>query len=229
MLLNKQTDFLTTNQHLNCSGKIGIANVNRIQQRWKIVVLNHCGVHCLIIARFVNCHITTVRKWISHFETGDGLRDKQRSGRPAVFTENIQLKTIAFYCQVSPLPGCNAWSLRWAEQYLKDNSEILGCSMSHSTIQRILKNQALRPHLHKYFLSITDPEFFPKMDHIIELYLNQPEYLFNFDECTGLQAKAPLCPDLPPEPDKKRYEEFEYKRNGTTDLMAFLNPKTGKV
>jgi transposase len=101
--------------------------------------------------------------------------------------------------------------------------------MSHSTIQRVLKNHALRPHLRKYFLSITDPDFFPKMDHIIDIYLNQPEYLFNFDECTGLQAKAALCPDLPAGPAQKRYEEFEYTRNGTVDLMAFLNPKTGEV
>ena len=229
MVLNRANDFFNDGRLLGSPQKANTATSIRIQQRRQIVVLNHYGVPCLTIARFVNRHINTIRKWISRFETGDGLQDKQRSGRPAVFTESIQLKTIAFYCQVSPLPGCNAWSLRWAEQYLKDNSEILGCSMSHSTIQRILKNHALRPHLHKYFLSITDPDFFPKMEHIIDLYLNQPEYLFNFDECTGLQAKAPLCPDLPAGPDKKKYEEFEYKRNGTTDLMAFLNPKTGKV
>ncbi len=160
---------------------------------------------------------------------GDELCDQKRSGRPAVYSEKIQLKTIAFYCQVSPLPGCNRWSLRWAENYLKGHSEIIGCSMSHSTIQRILKTHSLRPHLHKYFLEITDPDFFPKMEHIIDLCLHPPEYLFNFDECTGLQAKYPLAPDLPPAPHKPKYEEFEYRRNGTTDLLAFLNPKTGQV
>ena len=42
--------------------------------------------------------------------------------------------------------------------FKKEHREIVGDSMSYSTIQRILKNHTLRPHLHKYFLSITDPE-----------------------------------------------------------------------
>jgi len=45
----------------------------------------------------------------------------------------------------------------------------------------------------------------------------------------GLQAKSTLAPELPVVFNKPRYEEFEYSRNGTIDLMAFLNPKTGKV
>ncbi len=206
-----------------------LATTSRIPKRLQIVALNHNDVDVRTIAWFANCHIATVHRWISRAKIANDLCDQKRSGRPALYSEKTQLKTIAFYCQISPLPGCNSWSLRWAEEYLKDHSEIVGCSMSHSTIQRILKNHALRPHLHKYFLAITDPDFFPKMEHIIELYLNQPEYLFNFDECTGLQAKCPLAPDLPAVANKASYEEFEYSRNGTTDLLAFLNPKTGEV
>jgi len=227
MLLNNVGDYLPANQ--GSAGELQIININRVQQRHQMVVLNHCSVNLQTIAWFVGRHITTVRKWISHSKNGDDLCDQKRSGRPPVYTEKIQLKTIAFYCQVSPLPGCNRWSLRWAEDYLKEHSETIGCSMSHSTIQRILKRHALRPHLHKYFLAITDPDFFPKMEHIVDVYLHPPEYLFNFDECTALQAKCPLAPDLPPAPNKPKYEEFEYRRNGTTDLMAFLNPKSGEV
>ncbi|KKL82931.1 hypothetical protein LCGC14_1979840 [marine sediment metagenome] len=106
---------------------------------------------------------------------------------------------------------------------------MMNCTMSHSTIGRILKMHALRPHLRKYFLTITDPEFFPKMEHIIELYLNPPEYLFCFDECTGIQAIQRLAPDFPVSAGSTFSREFQYKRNGTTDLIAFLRPKTGKV
>jgi len=221
--------FLGINHQLSSSVKVDSHKFNRIQKRGQMVLLNHCGIELRTIAWFVDSHIITVRKWISRAKTVSDLCDQKRSGRPPIHTEKTQLKTIAFYCQVSPLPGCNTWSLRWAENYLKDHSEIIGYSISHSTIQRILKRHAIRPHLHKYFLAITDPDFFPKMEPIVELYLNQPEYLFNFDECTGLQAKSHLAPQLPVASNKPRYEEFEYSRNGTTDLMAFLNPKTGKV
>ena len=94
--------------------------------------------------------------------------------------------------------------------------------MSHSTIQRILKKHALRPHMHKYFLAITDPDFFPKMEPIIDLYLHQPEYLFNFDECTALQAKSPLAPELPAAFNKSRYEEFEHHHDTQGPILLLI-------
>ena len=229
MIIDMANEFLPDNHNSNSSAKHQITGIKQLQERSKIVALAHCEVDSRTISWFVNRHVATVRRWILRSKNGNELYDQKRSGRPQIYSEKTQLKTITFYCQVSPLPGCNSWSLRWAESYLKAHSEIIGYSMSHSTIQRILKTHALRPHLHKYFLSITDPDFFPKMEHIVDLCRHQPEYLFNFDECTGLQAKCRLAPDLPPEPNKTRSEEFEYRRNGTTDLMAFLNPKTGKV
>lgn len=81
----------------------------------------------------------------------------------------------------------------------------------------------------KYFLNITDPDFFPKMEPLIQLYLNPPQYLINFDECPGIQILQRLTPDLQTEQIKMRLEEFEYIRNGTMDVFAFLRFNTGKV
>jgi len=229
MTINMGNELFMDNHNLEPSVRRNSVGTRQFQERSKIFTLNHFGVHPRTIAWFMNRHISTVNRWVLRLRDGKGICDQKRSGRPRIYTDATQLKTIAFYCQISPLPGCNSWSLRWAEKYLKKHDEILGCSMSHSTIQRILKNHALRPHLHKYFLTITDPDFFPKMQHCIDLYLKPPEYLFNFDECTGIQAKCPLAPDLPVSADRPRLEEFEYRRNGTRDLMAFLNPKTGEV
>lgn len=201
----------------------------RINRRMEMTILHQCNISSGHIAWFCGCHLRTVKRWIIQIELGEPLSDRSRSGRHAVFTQDIYLRTIAFYCQSSPLPGCSTWSLRWASKYLKEHPEIIGHTMSHSTIGRILKMHALRPHLKKYFLTITDPEFFPKMEHIIELYFNPPEYLFCFDECTGIQAIQRLAPDLPVSAGNIFSREFEYKRNGTTDLIAFLRVKTGKV
>jgi len=197
--------------------------------RCRIATLHAHGVERRTIAWLEDSHPSTLDRWTARAAVGEELRDRPRSGRPPVFAEDIRLKTIGFYCQASPLPGCNTWSLRWAEAFLKQHPEQLGASISRSSLQRILVKHALRPHRYKYFLEITDPDFFPKMKHLIDLYLDPPPYLFNYDECTCLQAKAPLAPELPPEPHQPRKEEFEYVRNGTTDLMAFLEPKTGEV
>jgi hypothetical protein len=177
----------------------------------------------------VDRHPSVVARWIARAEAGHDLGDQVRSGRPPLFSEAMQLKTLAFHCQRSPLPGCNGWSLRWAETFLNQDPDRIGRTISRSTIQRILAKHSLRPHMHKYFLAITDPDFFPKMDHLISVYLNPPEYLFCYDECTGLQAKSRLAPDLPPEANEPGKREFEYARHGTTDLLAFLNVGTGRV
>jgi len=67
------------------------------------------------------------------------------------------------------------------------------------------------------------------MDHIVNLYINPPENLYCFDECTCIQALNRLTPDLPAGPGRPLLEDFDYRRNGITDLMAFLNPATGTV
>ena len=217
-------DFQTLNLDSDLKG-----GEKRLYQRKQIAILHENNVPARRIVWFSQSQLRMVKRWIVRIESEQTISDHVRSGRPAVFTEGICLKVMAFFCQKSPLPGCSAWSLRWAEKYLKEHPQLINCSISHASIQRILKMHALRPHKQKYFLQITDPDFFPKMEHIIKLYLNPPEYLFCFDECTGIQALQRLTPDLPAGKGQVYRKEFEYKRNGTSGLMAFLRPTTGAI
>jgi len=171
----------------------------------------------------------TVGRWLIRVASGEPITDRSRSGRPVLFNDQRRLKTIAFFCQTPRLPGCNRWTLSDATRYLKNHPEIVGCAMSRASVGRILRGHALRPHLRRYFLQITDPKFFPKMEHIIWLYLHPPKYLFCFDECTGIQAIERMAPDFPPIPGYPLSREFHYRRHGTTDLIAFLRPATGDV
>ena len=221
--MTNKFQILNTNSDLNAGG------YKRLQQRKEIAILHQNNILPGRIAWFCQSHLQTVKRWIIRIESEGTISDHPRSGRPAIFTQEICLKTIAFYCQVSPLPGCSAWSLRWAEAYLKEHPELINYSMSRSSIQRILKMHVLRPHKQKYFLQITDPDFFPKMEHIIGLYLNPPDYLFCFDECTGIQALQRLAPDLPAGKGQPYSKESQYKRNGISNLMAFLRPATGDI
>lgn len=161
-------------------------------------------------------------------DTGD-IITFPRSGRPVIYSETFKLKLIGFYCQTQPFGGAGRWTLRWAAVYLAAHPERLSATPGKSTIHRILKENSLKPHQSRYFLHITDPNFFPKMEHLIKLYNNPPGNLFFFDECPGIQILKRLLPDLRTEEMKKRLEEFEYIRNGTMNVLAFFNYKTGKV
>lgn len=204
---------------------------SRIEQRAAIVALARGNFKPGAISFFTETSPATVRKWINRAKGGDTLIDFPRSGRPRDFTEDIRLMTIAIYCQKAPpLPGMHLWSLRDAQRYFKEHADLIGGrTISRATIHRILLEHALRPHRSKYYLQITDPDFFPKMEHVIRLYLNPPKNLYCFDECTCIQALRRLSPNLPVAGDQPVFRDFDYKRNGTCDLLAFLNPSTGAV
>ncbi|MCP3967410.1 MAG: IS630 family transposase [Desulfobacteraceae bacterium] len=197
--------------------------------RKTIIVLAGHGIGTAVISQFVGCSEFTVRRWIRRDAEEDSLKDRQRSGRPIIYTEEQNLKIVAFYCQTKPMRDCGRWSFRWAALHLKAYPECLRMAPSKSTIHRILKSNKLKPHLSRYFLHITDPEFFPKMEHLVALYTNPPKFLFFFDECPGIQVLKRLTPDLRTDETKVRLEEFHYIRNGTTDVFAFLNHADGKI
>ncbi len=202
------------------------------RERIKIFTLNQAGIFTAPIAIFINRHIGTATRFIKKFEAdGVKLQDNARSGRPPIFTDLTQIKITAFFCQTNPLPGCNSITLKWAAEYFNQDQSFLGCTISASSISRILRKHSLRPHLHKYFLQITDPDFFEILPAIINLYLNPPEYLFSFDECPGIQALRRVAPPLPAGNGKcgGKYSDPNHNRNGTRDLYAFLDVNTGVV
>ena len=201
----------------------------RVGSRQGILTLADAGVEKKAIGIFMGCSVHTVRRWIRRGARTSGFGDLPRSGRPAVYAEEIALKVVAFYCQTRPLPGCGRWTLTWAAAHLAAHPEQIGACPSRSTIHRILQGNSLKPHRSIYFLQITDPDFFPKMEHLIALYNNPPAHLYFFDECPGIQILKRLAPDLQTNEMKKRLEEFEYIRNGTMDVLAFLNHADGKV
>lgn len=194
-----------------------------------MVALATAGVAFKAVSIFVQRSVWTVRRWLRRSETTGDLSDLPRSGRPAIYSEETKLRLMAFYCQTQPLPGCGRWSLRWAARHLEAEPNTVGVSPGKSTLHRILKSNRLKPHQSRYFLHITDPDFFPKMEHLVALYRNPPSHLFFFDECPGIQILKRLTPDLQTKSVKKRLEEFEYIRNGTLDVFAFLHHADGKV
>jgi len=175
------------------------------------------------ICFYTGYHRSTVLRW----QTRDSVSDLTRTGRPLIYSECNRLRLIGFYCQA--LPECGGrWTTRTAGKFLELNHEDIG-SMSKSTINRILLAHHLKPHRKRYFLNVTDPDFFPKMELLIDLFLNRPDNLFAFDESPGIQILQRLVPDLQSEEVKLILEEFEYIRNGTLDIFMCLNVNNGKM
>lgn len=206
----------------------------REQRRFSGFVLSEMALNRARIAAMLEVSPRTVAAWEKRFAEGPNVWDAPRSGRRRTYEKDVEDRFIAFYCQTAPLKRCGRgrWSLRIAENELKNDANSVGVSLSRSTMQRMLSRHALKPHLARYFLQITDPDFFPKMEHLIALYLSDVENLFCFDECPGIQILQRLAPDARPgdEDAASRWlSEFEYIRNGTMDVFAFLEVGTGKV
>jgi transposase len=200
----------------------------KVSCRKAIIVFNESGLAKITIAQIMNCSFSTVHRWTLRYSETGVLDDHPRTGYPIIYTEDKHLQIVAFYCQTQPLPGCGRWTLRWAARHLEVYEQWKAIP-SKSTIHRILKRNKLKPHQSIYFLHITDPDFFPKFEHLVALFLKPPPFLFFFDECPGIQILKRLFPDLRTDEMKKRLEEFEYIRNGTMDVFAFLNNNNGKI
>jgi len=198
-------------------------------RRGAIIALADARIALNTIAKRAGCSLSTVRRWIRRAKETGEIHDRARSGCPAIYGQKLQMRIVAFYCQTQPLPDAGRWTLRWAARRLRSDSTVVGASPSKSTIHRILQSNRLKPHQSRYFLHITDPDFFPKMEHLLTLYRSPPANLFFFDECPGIQILQRLTPDLQTEGMRKRLEEFEYIRHGTLDVLAFFHHADGKV
>ena len=103
--------------------------------------------------------------------------------------------------------------------------------LSDSTVGRIWKAHGLNPHLSCPFKLSNDKPFAEKLEAIVGLYLNPPEpaVVFSCDQKSQIQALDRTQPGLPLKKGRAATLTHDYKRNGTTSLVAALNIATGKV
>lgn len=186
----------------------------RVSYRKAVLILAAAGVGVKAIACFVQRSVVVARRWIRRGTQTNDLNDRHRCGRPRVYSEEIHVKLVAFYCQVRPLAGTGRWTFRWAALHLAEHPQRVGAAPSKSTLHRVLRRNKLKPHQSRYFLHISDPEFFPKMEHLIALYKHPPRNLFFFDESPGIQILTRLALICGLRKQKKD------SRNSSTFVMA---------
>jgi len=191
--------------------------------RANIILMTSQGYSVEEIMERLHTTKVTVSKWKKRFlKKGlDGLSDLDRPGRAVKYGPEIRHKIAAEAC--NPPEGRTHWTIRDLANHM---------NIDRGIVERVLKEEAIKPHLVKYYHHSTDPEFEEKMLNIIGLYLDPPDnaIVLSVDEKTGIQALDRTQPVLPLQPHGKiKNIPFEYKRLGTTSLLAALDVHSGTV
>jgi len=202
----------------------------RLVQRARIVLAAAEGLGALEICERVGCSEPTVTKWRGRYARDGivGLGDAPRSGAPLTHGPLTRALLIAKACTRPQSTAQGARRERWTYEEL--GREV---GMSGSQAHVVLARAEIKPHRTEYWMmsDYSRPEFEERLSEICGLYVEPPENVLgvSLDEKTGIQAKAPTRPDIPPAPGKPARREHEYTRNGTQCLFAALKVHHGEV
>lgn len=168
------------------------------------------------------------------------LEDSYRIGRPNSFTMEQIAKIINLSLQKPESVGVpiSHWtSEELARKAIKDN---IVESISARQISRYLKEIDLKVHRFEGWLNskdkLKDPDEFEKRTGTVcQVYLKSNNlreegfHILSCDEKTGIQAIEHKHPSKPVKPGEIEKCEQEYKRNGTTTLIASRDINTGEI
>ena len=175
------------------------------------------------------------------------LRDLARPGKPRVISDADRAWVVSQACMKPTEVGLaqELWTISALTRHIRGHAAQAGhpslAGVAQSKVWTILDDEELKPHRIRYYLERRDPDFDQKMEKVlmvykrIELELEQDQpsgvVTVSFDEKPGIQALAPLSPDLRPVPGVHAGvgRDYEYRRLGTVSLLAGLNLVTGEV
>src|SRR4051795_5780248 len=182
------------------------------------------GVANATIAAAVSVSPATVANWRTRF-AGDGLvkfgQVREGRGRKPSIPDATLERIVTLTEEYRP-QGETHWSTRTM-------AGVAG--VSKSTVHRVWKELALKPHRVDTFKVSGDPKFEEKLVDVVGLYLNPPEnaIVLCADEKSSVQALDRTQASLPMTKGRGQTMTHDYKRNGTTTLFAALNVLTGMI
>jgi len=197
------------------------------------------------IANRVGVPVRRVERWRGRFlrKRLKGLGDLPRRGHALKFGSVTRCEIIALACE--PIGQKNTgYDSRGKPKYIPITRTIehvrqeaiargIVPTIGKTTVQRILAQGAVRPHLVRGWLHSPDPQFREKVTEICDLYLHPPpgSTVLCIDEMTGVQALEHRFPDHwgPGRPHGCPRREWEYKRHGTRTVIAAFDIRTGTV
>ncbi|MFF3985109.1 IS630 family transposase [Streptomyces sp. NPDC001797] len=212
---------------------------HRLRVRAQVVLHAARGRSNARIAQEMGLHLDTVRRWRGRFaEQGlPGLKDRQRCGRPPVFTPLQVAEVKALACRLPAESGVplSRWSC--PELAYEATQRGIAAFVSASTVRRWLADDALKPWQHRSWIFITDPDFRAKAQRVLALYartwqgtpLDADEYVISADEKTSIQARCRCHPTLAPGQARAMRVNHTYGRGGALAYLAAFDVHRSKV
>lgn len=214
----------------------------RLVIRILVVLLADKGKTIAATAESLGCCEQTVmnqrKRFLARRSEGPvaALEDLPRSGRPVTYGPQERALVTAIVCETlweRKLP-LSRFSITDLLRVVTKEDSLSG--LSHSSLGRFLRQDALKPWRYRYWLFPRDPEFVSKACVILDLYagfwegqrLQPGEYVLSADEKT-IQVLARCHPSLPTIPGHEQRVEFEYKRLGTVAYHAVWDVFRGRV
>jgi transposase len=192
--------------------------------RAQIALLSAEGLGTNAIMRETGKSKTCVWRWQERF-AAEGvaglLRDKTRPSRIPKLDSAIAERVVALTMEEPPREATHWTGTAMAE----------AAGVSISSVQRIWRAHGLQPHRVRQFKLSNDPDFVGKLRDIVGLYVDPPAHavLLSVDEKSQIQALDRTQPGLPLKKGRAGTMTHDYKRNGTTALLAAMNVLDGTV
>lgn len=196
----------------------------QVTQRCRIILAAAAGRPDRTIAEDLQINFKTVALWRGRFrnEGSDCLWEVASGrGRKPTYSEGKVAAIVDATLRSHP-PGATHWSCR---------SMAKAQGVSKDTVNRIWQSHQLKPHRTRGFKLSRDPRFLEKLTDVVGLYLNPPAkaLVLCVDEKSQIQALDRTQPGLPLKRGRCGTMTHDYKRNGTTTLLAALEVAQGKV
>lgn len=196
----------------------------RLVLRARIVLLASDGLGTNAIGERLDIRPATVSKWRTRFahQRLAGLTDAPRPGKRRRYDAGAEQRILALLDDPPPA-GYAQWNGRLAAQ---------AAGVSADFAWAVLRRHGIQLQRRRSWCISTDPAFAAKAADIVGLYLNPPDnaLVVAVDEKPHIQAleRAQGYLRLPNGRSVLGFGH-EYKRHGTTTLLAALTVATGEV
>jgi transposase len=185
-------------------------SANALATRARIVLASADGEPNGRIAARLRLTPQTVGKWRARYVAQglDGLLDEPRPGTPRTVSDEQVDRVLTMTLETRP-----ADATHWSTREMAKQS-----GLSQSTVSRIWRAFALKPHRTETFKISKDPLFIEKVRDVVGLYLNPPDraLVLAVDEKSQIQALDRTQPLLPMRPGQVDRRTHDYVRHGTT-------------